>query len=204
MVHQSIPVLSSKVHFWPSNYPLCPVLTMQLQNQTSVAIQFSKPFTFDHPGGFGCGFADVAATCRWDPPVIFFSPISLSDARGADGEARALGREQPPTRCWRRCARALGRVAVPGLVLVRRRRRTPAQGCGSGGRGAARQAAGPRRPLPGSLGRWPARRGRGGRRGRAARPQRPFFPLLTANAIAGGWSDLGSRRPTATAPPDLN
>jgi len=56
---------------------------MQLQNQTSAAIQLSKPFTFDHPGGFGCGFADVAATCRWDPPVIFFSLLFLSPTRAA-------------------------------------------------------------------------------------------------------------------------
>ena len=92
----------SKVHFWPSNYPLCPVLTMQLQNQTSAAIQFSKPFTFDHPGGFGCG----VVLLTWLPHVggthlssFSLSPISLSDARGADGEARALDREWPPARC---------------------------------------------------------------------------------------------------------
>ena len=59
----------SKVHFWPSNYPLCPVLTMQLQNQTSAAIQLSKPVIFGHRGGFDGGFGDVDATWRWGPPV---------------------------------------------------------------------------------------------------------------------------------------
>jgi len=40
--------------------------------------------------------------------------------------------------------------------------------------------------------------------GAHGQPPWPFFPLLTANAIAGGRSGLSSRRPTATAPPDLN
>ena len=78
----------SKVHFWPSNNPLCPVLTMQLQNQTSAAIQLSKPVIFGHRGGFDGGFGDVDATWRWGPPVSpplsslssllsLFSPLPL-------------------------------------------------------------------------------------------------------------------------------
>jgi len=42
---------------------------MQLQNQTSAAIQLSKPVIFGHRGGFDGGFGDVDATWRWGPPV---------------------------------------------------------------------------------------------------------------------------------------
>ena len=61
---------------------------MQLQNQTSAAIQLSKPVIFGHRGGFGGGFGDVDATWRWGPPVSpplsslssllsLFSPLPL-------------------------------------------------------------------------------------------------------------------------------
>ena len=42
---------------------------MQLQNQTSAAIQLSKPVIFGHRGGFDGGFGDVDATWRCGPPV---------------------------------------------------------------------------------------------------------------------------------------
>ena len=145
-------------------------MAIELQNRVSLTIELSKPFTFGHPGGFGCGFADVAATCRWDPPVFFYlsyfslssplSPISLSGACGADGEARA----RPG--------------AAPHAVL------------------AARQAVGPRRPLPCSLGRWPARRGRGGRREQAARPQPSA--AFHAGSVAAAAALLLPRRPSSS------
>ena len=61
-------------------------MTMQLQNQTSAAIQLSKPVIFGHRGGFDGGFGDVDATWRWGPLVspplsslsLLFSPLLSS------------------------------------------------------------------------------------------------------------------------------
>jgi hypothetical protein len=45
-----------KVHVWPSNYRLSLVLAIELENQTFLTIQLSKPFKFGHRvvliGGF--------------------------------------------------------------------------------------------------------------------------------------------------------
>ena len=75
----------------------------------------SKPFTFGHPGGFGCGFADVAATCRWDPHAIFFLLTCCWRPTG-EGEA---GRGRSRRRC-----------------LGPRRRKEDGAAAGRGGRGA--------------------------------------------------------------------
>jgi hypothetical protein len=54
-----------EVHFWPSNYCRSLVLTIERENQESLAIELLKPFKFGHPAVLQSSFADVAATWRW-------------------------------------------------------------------------------------------------------------------------------------------
>ena len=143
-------IIKSKVHFLPSNYLLCSVLTMQLQNQTSAAIQLSKPVIFGHRGGFGGGFGDVDATWRWGPPVspplsslsLLFSPLLSSHpalaatllprtSRARQAGGAGLRRSSSGAGPWRRRRRCAEGDERHGAWV--RRARTRVGGASGGG-----------------------------------------------------------------------
>ena len=106
---------------------------MQLQNQTSAAIQLSKPVIFGHQGGFGGGFGDVDATWRWGPPVspplsslsLLFSPLlSSHPALEAALLPRASRARQASGAGLRRSSSGAGRAGRAG------RRHAPSPGHG--------------------------------------------------------------------------
>jgi hypothetical protein len=69
-----------EVHFWPSNYCQSLILTIERENQKSLALEFLKPFVFGHPAVSQGGFGDVAATWRrahMSSPSVLPSPSSL-------------------------------------------------------------------------------------------------------------------------------
>jgi hypothetical protein len=80
-------IVTEEVHFWPSNYCRSLVLTIEPENQESLAIELLKSFNFGHPAVLQSRFADVAASWRWahisSPcllPLLSSSLSSLSSA----------------------------------------------------------------------------------------------------------------------------
>jgi hypothetical protein len=69
-----------EVHFWPSNYFQSLILTIEHENQKSLALELLKPFIFGHPAVLQGGFGDVATTWRrahMSSPSLLPSPSSL-------------------------------------------------------------------------------------------------------------------------------
>jgi hypothetical protein len=56
--------IKEEVHFWPLNYCQSLILTIERENQKSLALELLKPFVFGHLAVLQGGFGDVAATWR--------------------------------------------------------------------------------------------------------------------------------------------
>jgi hypothetical protein len=68
-----------KVHFWPSNFCLSLVLTIELQNQIFLTIQLLKPFTIGHRavlmGGFNFFIYNLVFRIWNDHYFLLIAPI---------------------------------------------------------------------------------------------------------------------------------
>jgi len=161
---------------------------MQLQNQTSAAIQLSKPVIFGHRGGFGGGFGDVDATWRWGPPVSPpLSSLSLLSSHLALAAAllprASRARRPPPARL--RCR--------PGELVRRLRRRlrpAPILPC--------LPLISPRLPLPSAA----SGELRAARAGELAAERGPLFPPLSRRASLSPPPPISCAERSSPSAPD--
>jgi hypothetical protein len=147
-----------EVHFWPSNYCRSLVLTIERENQESLAIELLKPFKFGHPAVLQSSFADVAATWRWahiSAPCLL--PL-LSSSSSLLRRRPSLHPPAPPSDGGAR-ARPVSGTDPRGSSISLARRRCP--------RGELKLPAGPAEelePFVGCSRCRETRRGRGVRR----------------------------------------